>query len=752
MMKKITVVAMLWSMACVAIAQQYDVEKLNSIAKIWGETYLFHPAIIRSDMKVSWEKNLVEFLPDIVGDMPADSFISAVNSKLLQPLNDPFTRLYNNVQQAEYKYSSIFDVDEFDWVTLTAEMLTDVEQIVPLMERLCDGDSIKPLVIDMRVGSKFILDPHGNTMFGYVASMLIEQPIPMSQLVQREHLGWDEYNDWWNYEQRWKVSFQDRQVLGNGRLFSLPYYSAELRQKIPDLDMNDFNVIKRPVYFLTNNATLSNYYPLLMSLRLHRSNTYIFNDNSGPLVEDELMPLRHYSLPGMTFVMNPVVCINSGKIVPLPDLSGKNINCGNIQEFIRKKQHSIKGSKVFPWDIRASEYLATGNTLSVEEKILGVMKVYTVVKYFYPFPERIRGVWDDILKYYLLVSQQTDSDADYYHMVERMMATLNDSHVSTFHSSIMDFSKIFVVPAKMEWIEEEAVITAVDTSMHNLLLSGDVILSVDGISFNELLEQESKKISCSNRQGLLAVVVNMAYFTGEQGSDVALEVMRNQRTKILRVERSAFVFHMMGLGDERISSGVLKGNVGYLNLSFLTDTEVLEKTLMDMKDTQGLILDLRNGYPAADFHHFLSMLAQEAWCLRRDAVPVVSAGNDQNRVMALSKINIVPDTDFVYNKPIAVLIDKTMISRPEDIAIALSAFDNVTFVGERTQGTDGEMTRIHLPGGGETSFTGQVIKFGDGTPFQGRGIVPDIEVVRSIKGVKEQRDEILDSALKFLNR
>ena len=133
-------------------------------------------------------------------------------------------------------------------------------------------------------------------------------------------------------------------------------------------------------------------------------------------------------------------------------------------------------------------------------------------------------------------------------------------------------------------------------------------------------------------------------------------------------------------------------------------------------------------------------------------MPIVSAGNDQNSVMALSKINIVPDTGFVYNKPIAVLIDKTMISRPEDIAIALNAFDNVTFVGERTQGTDGEMTRIHLPGGGETYFTGPIIKFGDGTPFQGRGIVPDIEVVRTIKGVKEQRDEILDRALKFLNR
>jgi C-terminal processing protease CtpA/Prc len=66
-----------------------------------------------------------------------------------------------------------------------------------------------------------------------------------------------------------------------------------------------------------------------------------------------------------------------------------------------------------------------------------------------------------------------------------------------------------------------------------------------------------------------------------------------------------------------------------------------------------------------------------------------------------------------------------MISRSEDIAIALKSLPNVTFVGGQTQGTDGEMTKIHLPGG-ETSFTGQIVKFGNGNDFQGIGIMPDI--------------------------
>ena len=91
-----------------------------------------------------------------------------------------------------------------------------------------------------------------------------------------------------------------------------------------------------------------------------------------------------------------------------------------------------------------------------------------------------------------------------------------------------------------------------------------------------------------------------------------------------------------------------------------------------------------------------------------------------------------------------------MISRSEDIAIALAAFPNVVFIGEQTQGTDGEVSKIHMPGNGEIAFTGQRIKFGNGKDFHGTGISPDIPVKKTIDGVKNNRDEILKCALKYM--
>jgi C-terminal processing protease CtpA/Prc len=184
-------------------------------------------------------------------------------------------------------------------------------------------------------------------------------------------------------------------------------------------------------------------------------------------------------------------------------------------------------------------------------------------------------------------------------------------------------------------------------------------------------------------------------------------------------------------------------------LAALTNTEDLVGELLTMKNTEALILDLRNSYPTADYQGFLNMLCQNELIIRQSEVPVISATSGEVWHYQVSKA--IPDASFSYTKPIIVLIDKTMISRPEDLAIALKSYPNVLFVGEQTQGTDGEASNIHLPGGGQTSFTGQIIKFGSGESFQGKGIIPDIEVKRTVNGVVGNKDEILEKALEILN-
>jgi C-terminal processing protease CtpA/Prc len=57
---------------------------------------------------------------------------------------------------------------------------------------------------------------------------------------------------------------------------------------------------------------------------------------------------------------------------------------------------------------------------------------------------------------------------------------------------------------------------------------------------------------------------------------------------------------------------------------------------------------------------------------------------------------------------------------------------------------------IPLPGGLRTLISGIGVFYPDKTPTQRVGIVPDIVVTPTIKGIREGRDEVLEAALRYI--
>ena len=77
---------------------------------------------------------------------------------------------------------------------------------------------------------------------------------------------------------------------------------------------------------------------------------------------------------------------------------------------------------------------------------------------------------------------------------------------------------------------------------------------------------------------------------------------------------------------------------------------------------------------------------------------------------------------------------------------------DVTFVGSPTQGANGDVTLMVLPGNLPISFSGHNIRHADGRQLQRIGIQPHIRVAPTIRGTIEGRDEILDAAVKHLQK
>jgi C-terminal processing protease CtpA/Prc len=82
--------------------------------------------------------------------------------------------------------------------------------------------------------------------------------------------------------------------------------------------------------------------------------------------------------------------------------------------------------------------------------------------------------------------------------------------------------------------------------------------------------------------------------------------------------------------------------------------------------------------------------------------------------------------------------------------MALQSAHNATVIGSTTAGTDGNISKIPLPGGIATSFSGIGVYYPDKTETQHMGVKINIPVKQTLKGFQEGRDELLEKAIEIV--
>jgi len=92
------------------------------------------------------------------------------------------------------------------------------------------------------------------------------------------------------------------------------------------------------------------------------------------------------------------------------------------------------------------------------------------------------------------------------------------------------------------------------------------------------------------------------------------------------------------------------------------------------------------------------------------------------------------------------------MSLGEITALSLRNGENATVLGSNSIGASANTTTLPLPGGIDMRFTG-IGKFTpEGGQTQRIGLSPDIRVDRTIQGIAEGRDELMEAAVEFLLR
>ena len=238
------------------------------------------------------------------------------------------------------------------------------------------------------------------------------------------------------------------------------------------------------------------------------------------------------------------------------------------------------------------------------------------------------------------------------------------------------------------------------------------------------------------------------YFFRTNNEFLNLEIERKGKVitvKVPTLNNKNLVFQSTKNEDSKWK--ILDNNIGFVNMKIL-EKEDVNKMYEELKNTKTIIFDIRN-YPKGTAKSIMNLLSNKPnqFCdiIKPDlSYPGKFQYEDSKNFILGNKENNSP-----YQGKIIILVNETTQSHAEFSTMILQTFPNSKVIGSQTSGADGNVSKFNLAGK-PTVFTGLGVFYPDGKETQRIGIVPDIEVKPTVKGLQENRDEVLERALEYI--
>jgi len=379
-------------------------------------------------------------------------------------------------------------------------------------------------------------------------------------------------------------------------------------------------------------------------------------------------------------------------------------------------------------------------------RLLSLFRYWNIVEYFFPYKYQTDTDWDTVLMKMIPKFLNSSSVLDYHLAMLELVVSVDDSHAILRTEKTDEFFGESFFPAKFKFIEDKAVITGFydeDLMVEEDLQVGDIIISVNGLKIEELFEKRKRYISGSNisRKKL------MTYYSLLNGSTdtIDVEIIREGRTINKNVKRYKADSFEISKQTKTKKHQVFEDNIGYINLGEVNVKEVMD-IMKKLKDTQGLIIDLRN-YPKGTFQAVARYISSKKSHFYRAIKPDL---NYPGKFVWKAGYECGGNRKLKYKGKVVILVNEKTQSQAEFSTMCLQTGDNVTTVGSQTSGADGDISVINMVGGYKTAISGLGIFYPDGTETQRRGIKIDVEVKPTINGFLNGEDEVLEKALEII--
>lgn len=702
-------------------------EALIALCRLWNAVRFFHPALT-SEADARWDDALLAAEPAVERDPGA---LREAAAAMLATLRDPLTAIEPDRSGARSVAPTAEDHDGVRIVRLNGPPAENAIGAYgkALSEALKAPPTARAIVVDLRTGSPLSHDELELTVYALaqarIAANLLERPMARSVLAQRYYLGFPpEVPGGGDYQ-------EGRETSGSGR-FVTPAKDAR----------------PLPVAFVVD-ATAVVPDDALVLQRAGRAAIFSADGSPGSVpgtaqVVDAGSGLR-FSLR-MSAPTDPVTTSPGGWDAALA--------------WARDPKPAASGTaaQTPAPPVPIDERYAAKTLPDEAHRVLAAFRMWGTIAYLYPYRNLMGDDWDAALRDGLRDLHGATTTLQYSLALEKTYAHIHDTHGYTVMPA---FAEAFGGRPAFVASDVEGKPTIRDAdpvaAKHDGFRVGDVIEAVDGESAAARWARLRPYVVASTPQSARERFDNdpnhPGLLTGPPGSVAVLRLRgADGRVREVRTPRLATPDRPYAQRTRPVV-GVLPGNVGYADLARLNLADA-EPALVRLAGTRALVFDLR-GYPRGTAWALAPHLAarQVRAALFRTPVRRVPLGVppsegyeyvDQTRDF----YQLVEPKAPRYAKPVVVVIDPRAISQSEHTALFLRAAANARFVGEPTSGANGDVTRFYLPGGIMLWFTGQAVLHPDGAQLQRVGIVPDVRVAPTLRGIRAGDDELLTAGLR----
>jgi len=455
-------------------------------------------------------------------------------------------------------------------------------------------------------------------------------------------------------------------------------------------------------------------------------------------------------IPGMLFYQYPKV----GEVINKE--IGRGLSCQVPLALWSDESETPGKDRRYPIEPLMTELnkidIDSANAGSEPIRLGNIVISWNVFQHFYPYFDVIDTDWDRVLPETLGEVLMNRTANDFYDTIRKMVAKLQDGHGYVRYKPEPTPGGL---PIRVEWIENQVVITVSETS---LLKKGDIIQSIDGISGEQALSKAEEYISGSPQ--LKRYRALNRFGSGPQGSIAQLTLLRNDETVNVEIERGeekrGFFFNQMSEFDLPTIKK-LDEDIYYVNL-MTTEYKEYEKIIDQLANARGVIFDNRwdgdKNFPKQMINtsfHISSHLTDEPIKSARWNIPRVIYPDRQDLSFAKSGWTVPPMIPRFKSK-IVFIVQPFVVSSGETSMGIIEHYKLAEIVGQTTAGCNGNVNFISLPGGFRVMWTGMKVLKHDGSQHHLIGIQPTVPVNRTIKAVREGRDQYLEKAIEIIRK